>query len=105
MSKNHKTSFGTVKNIPSKNTKAYNPRELFKLLKQRPMSRRMAATELGFKDQSYMVTQLFFDWIKQGRAYVVGSIICERSGRKVQGVTTNKELAKKLGLIKDSGNE
>jgi hypothetical protein len=52
----------------------------------------MVATELGYTDQTYMVTQFIYDWIKQGKAMVIGVIKCNRSGRIVEAVTTNPEL-------------
>ena len=58
-------------------------KQLFKLLQKQPLSRRMAATLVGFPDQTYMVTQFIYDWIKQGKAQVIGSIKCKRSGRFV----------------------
>ena len=36
-------------------------RRLFDLLYEEPLTRRMAATRLGFVDQTYMVTQLISD--------------------------------------------
>lgn len=75
-----------------KGTKREYAKELFKLLKKHPLSRRMAATMVGFPDQTYMVTQLIYDWIKQGKAQVIGVIKCTRSGRMVEAVSTNKDL-------------
>jgi hypothetical protein len=67
-------------------------KELFQLLMERPLSRRMAATELGFKDQTYMVTPHIVRWIRQGKAKVIGMIKCTRSGRLVEAITTNPDL-------------
>lgn len=72
-----------------KDTKKERSKRLFKILWNKPTSRRMAATSLGFEDQTYMVTQCIIDWIKQGKAEVVGKVRCPRSKRFVQGVTTN----------------
>lgn len=66
-------------------------KKLYKILKK-PMSRRMAATCLGFTDQTYMVTQDIADWLKDGRAQIIGSIKCQRSKRFVERVTTNPDL-------------
>lgn len=73
-------------------TKVNQAKRLFKILFENPKSQRMAATELGFTDQTFMVTQFIYDWLNQGRAQVVGSIKCSRSGRFVEGITTNPEL-------------
>jgi len=66
-------------------------KELFNILLN-PMSRRMSATALGFTDMTYMVTQNISDWLKDGRAQVVGHIRCKRSNRIVEMVTTNSDL-------------
>jgi hypothetical protein len=76
----------------SKYTKNDYTKELYDLLYKKPLSRRMVATELGYTDQTYMVTQFIYDWIKQGKAMVIGVIKCNRSGRIVEAVTTNPEL-------------
>jgi hypothetical protein len=76
----------------SKYTKNDYAKELYDLLYNKPLSRRMVATELGYIDQTYMVTQFIYDWIKQGKAMVIGGIKCSRSGRIVEAVTTNPEL-------------
>jgi hypothetical protein len=76
----------------SKYTKKDYAKELYDLLYKKPLSRRMVATELGYTDQTYMVTQFIYDWIKQGKAMVIGGIKCSRSGRIVEAVTTNPEL-------------
>ena len=75
-----------------KNTKNDYAKELYDLLYNKPLSRRLVATELGYTDQTYMVTQFIYDWIKQGKAMVIGGIKCSRSGRIVEAVTTNPEL-------------
>jgi len=72
---------------------------LFKALYLKPISRRMAATKIGYPDQTFMVTQSVYDWIKQGRAQVIGVTKCERSGRFVQAVTTNPNF---FNSIKDN---
>ena len=76
-----------------KDTKEQFKKELFKALYKEPLSRRMVATKLGYPDQSFMVTQTIFDWIEiNKKAQVIGRLKCERSGRKVQFVTTNPDL-------------
>ena len=79
-------------NGKGKYTKNDYTKELYDLLYSKPYSRRMVATELGFPDQTYMVTQFIFDWIKNGKAKVIGVIKCSRSGRKVEAITTNPKL-------------
>ena len=81
-------------------TKKDYTKELHKLFYARPLSRRMVATELGFTDQTYMVTQYISDWIKQGKAKVIGNIKCSRSGHLVQAVTTNPDLFPKSNQLK-----
>ena len=83
-----------------KDTKKDYTKELYNLLYNKPSSRRMVATELGFTDQTYMVTQCISDWIKQGKAMVIGSIKCSRSGRFVEAVTTNPKLFSKSNQLK-----
>ena len=51
----------------------------------------MAATIIGFPHQTYMVTQLIYDWIEAGKAQVVGRIKCSCSSKFVEAVTTNPE--------------
>lgn len=85
-------SFGNSK---SKDRKKQDGKQLSKILFNRPMSRRMAATALGYPDQTYMVTQFIFDWIKSGRAEVVGRIKCERSGNFVDAISTNPKYFRK----------
>jgi hypothetical protein len=82
-----------------KDTKKGYTKELFKLLYKKTLSRRMAATELGFTDQTYMVTPFILDWIKQGKAAVIGVIKCNRSGRIVQAITTNPDLFPKSNQL------
>lgn len=62
---------------------------LFDILYEKPKSRRMAATELGFTDQTYMVTKQIFEWIQTGKVQVVGYIRCSRSGKIVEAVSSN----------------
>ncbi len=82
-----------------KNTKLEYAKALYRLLFRESLSRRMAATELGYIDQTYMVTQFIYDWIKEGKAAVVGQILCERSGRMVEAITTNPELFPKSNQL------
>jgi hypothetical protein len=89
MEHNHRKA---LLNSKGKDTKKENVKKLFKALEKEPMSRRMAATELGFTDQTFMVTQNVYDWIEAGKAQVIGKIKCSRSGRWVQKVTTDPEL-------------
>jgi hypothetical protein len=93
---NHKNTASKRHNEDSK--KCYKI-ELFKILYNKPMSRRMSATELGFADQTYVVTQSIFDWSKEGKAHVVGSIKCSRSNRFVEAITTNPELFPKSNQL------
>ena len=90
-----KKSFGNLQD-----TKKGYTKELFEILHNRPLSRRMAATELGFDDQTYMVTPFVLGWIKQGKAAVIGVIKCSRSGRLVEAVTTNPKLFPKSNQLK-----
>ena len=83
-----------------KDTNKKYTKELFKLLKTKTLSRRMAATELGFTDQTYMVTPYILGWIKQGKAMVIGTIKCSRSGRFVEAITTNTDLFPKSNQLK-----
>ena len=79
-------------NNPSKYTRKGYTKELFELLQIKSLSRRMAATELGFYDQTYMVTPYVLGWKRQGKAMVIGLIKCSRSGRFVEAITTNPNL-------------
>jgi hypothetical protein len=72
---------------------------LYKELFDSAVSRRMAATNIGYTDQTYMVTQYINDWIKQGKAAVIGHIKCSRSGRFVERVTTNPDLFPKSNQL------
>ena len=74
-----------------KNKKKEDTKRLYEAL-MNPQSRRMAATNIGYEDLTYMVTQRIYDWIKQGKAAVIGRIKCARSNRWVQSVTTNPAL-------------
>ena len=67
-------------------------RQLYKTLFQKPMSRRMAVTELGKPDQTYTITNQVNEWLKNGRAQIIKIAKCERSGRFVEFITTNPEL-------------
>jgi Rod binding domain-containing protein len=104
MSTDNTNSFDFNRIEQSKNTKKDYTKKLYKLLYNKPLSRRMAATELGFTDQTYMVTQLVSDWIKQGKAMVIGVIKCSRSGRFVQAVTTNADFFPQSNQLKMFGN-
>ena len=73
-------------------TKKRDDKLLFETLNYSPKTRRMAATEIGYPDQTYMVTQIIYNWLESGEAQVVGVIKCKRSGRIVQAITTNPEL-------------
>lgn len=75
-----------------KDTKNKIAKRLYLALFKEPKSRRMAATEIGYPDQTFMVTDIICEWIKSGKAQVVGMIHCTRSGRKVEAVTTNPEF-------------
>jgi hypothetical protein len=75
--------------LKTKDTKESEAKQLFAILHKKPISRRMSATYLGYTDQTYMVTQTIVDWIKSGKAQVVGKIKCKRSQKIVEAVTTN----------------
>ena len=75
-----------------KDTKREYAKKLFDALYDEPLSRRMAATKIGYTDQTYMVTQDIYDWIRQGKAYVTGIIKCSRSGRFVEAISTNPDF-------------
>ena len=77
------------RNKQAQSTKNKDAKRLYDTLFSRPKSRRMAATDIGYTDQTYMVTQQILDWIEDGTAQVVGVIKCSRSKRIVQAVTTN----------------
>lgn len=88
MEDNHRTA---PHKRQGKDTQKSDAERLFDTLYSKPISRRMAATGLGYLDQTYMVTQLINDWIKEGKAQVTGKVRCTRSRRYVQGVTTNPQ--------------
>lgn len=80
------------KAINGKDLKGNFTRNLYKLFFTKPMSRRMAVTELGKPDQTYTITNQVNEWITNGRAQIVKISKCERSGRFVEFITTNPEL-------------
>jgi hypothetical protein len=98
--KNINHSLKPVENGQGKNTKKYYTKELYNLLYKETLSRRMAATKLGFTDQTYMVTPHIIKWLKQGKAAVVGSIKYSRSGHKVESISTNPDLFPKSNQLK-----
>lgn len=75
-----------------KDTNKPTAKQLVDVLYEKPISRRMAATLLGFPDQTYMVTQDVKDLIKAGHIQAVKKVKCERSGKFVQGITSNPEF-------------
>lgn len=81
----------SVSKITKGNKKA-RIKELYEVLYSKPQSRRMAITEIGYPDQTYLVTQPIFDLIRLGLAQVIGKRKCTRSTRLVQFVTTNPDL-------------
>jgi RNA:NAD 2'-phosphotransferase (TPT1/KptA family) len=83
-----------------KDSKLELSKALYSVLYEKPKSRRMAATETGYPDMTYMVTNPVKRWIEQGRAQVIGGVRCSRSGRKVEAVTTNPELFKQDNQLK-----
>jgi len=87
-------------NSQGKYTKKDYAKRVFYAFYCEGISRRSAATKIGFVDQTYMVTQLVSDWLKQGKAAVIGKVKCERSGRWVEKVTTNPELFPKSDQLK-----
>lgn len=92
MENNHSNSQKSFRTGRRKGNKKGYTKELYKLLYHKTLSRRMAATELGFVDQTYMVTPFILGWIKKGQAAVAGRIRCSRSGRMVEAITTNPDL-------------
>lgn len=100
MNTQSKHSFKSFENGQSKNKQNNHVKQLYKVLFNSSLSRRMAATEIGFTDQTYMVTQKISDWIKQDKAAVIGRIKCSRSGRFVERVTTNPDLFPKSNQLK-----
>jgi len=97
-STNQRYKISTCKSQKHKPKKAYS-KQLFDVFFKEPMSRRMAITKVGYPDQTYMATQFVYDWIKQGKAFVIGNIKCTRSGRKVECVTTNPEFFPKSNQL------
>lgn len=87
-------------NLQGKNTKKDYAKSVFSAFYCEGISRRTAATKIGFVDQTYMVTQLVSDWLKQGKAAIIGKVKCERSGRWVEKVTTNPDLFPKSNQLK-----
>lgn len=79
----------------AQDTKEKREKQLRKILFERPITRRMAATALGYPNQTYMVTQPIFDMIESGQAQVVGKMRCEQSTHIVEAVTTNPEYFRK----------
>src|SRR5690554_2426275 len=79
----------------AQDTKEKREKQLCKILFARPITRRMAATALGYPDQTFMVTQPIFDLIKSGQVQVVGKMKCERSPRIVEAITSNPEYFRK----------
>ena len=100
MSTTNTQSLDFNKRTQGKNTKKDFTSELYKTLYKKPLSRRMAATELGFIDQTYMVTDEVSNLIKQGKAFVIGKIKCSRSGKFVQAVSTNPSLFPKSNQLR-----
>lgn len=100
MQNRHDYSPNSFDSERSKYTKKDYAIRLFDILNKKPISRRMAATELGYTDQTYMVTQLISDWLKANKAAVIGQIKCSRSKRWVQAITTNPELFPKSNQLK-----
>ncbi|WP_038531651.1 hypothetical protein [Formosa agariphila] len=95
--KNHHNNPNKRQGQDTKNVDAI---QLFNILYKKPISRRMSATLLGYTDQTYMVTQIIFDWIQNGHAQVVGQIKCKRSNRFVEAITTNPDY-----FIVDNNNQ
>jgi hypothetical protein len=91
---NHSLIKPLGKGNKTQNKQNVDAKQLFRILFKRPISRRMSATKLGYTDQTYMVTQIIYDWIKCGKAQVVGRIRCTRSERLVEAVTTNPKYFK-----------
>lgn len=75
-----------------KSTKESDRKRIEQELKDRPMTRRMLATYIGYTDQTFMVTQAVRDLIKLGNAQVIGKMKCERSNHLAQVVTTDPHL-------------
>jgi hypothetical protein len=75
-------------------------KKIIELLFIKILSRRELATELGYPDMSFMVTQDVLELIESGMVQVVGKIKCSRSTEFVQGLTSNPEL-----FIADNTNQ
>lgn len=91
MEKNTNSLNNSLGHDKGKNKKKEDTKRLYESLKI-PKSRRMAATEIGYKDLTYMVTQRIYDWLHQGKAAVIGKKKCARSPRIVQYITTDPDL-------------
>ena len=100
MQNKHDNSPNSFDGEQGKYTKKEYAKRLFDILNKKPISRRMAATELGYADQTYMVTQLISDWLKANKAAVFGQIKCSRSRRWVEAITTNPDLFPKSNQLK-----
>lgn len=87
--KNQNNNLNSIRCSEDKEKEA---KKLYNILFKKAMSRRMAATKLGYADMTYMVTQNISDWLNDGRAQVIGVIKCERSHRFVEKITTNPKL-------------
>lgn len=86
------TNNNPLSNSKAKDTKEKYIQRAFMAFYKQPMSRRMAITKAGYPDLTYMITQSVNDWIKQGKACVIGQIRCTRSGKLVECITTNPSL-------------
>jgi hypothetical protein len=84
----HNLPNGSCRN-ESKNTKKNETQRLFDILNDKPITRRMAATLLGYPDQTFMVTQRVFDWKEEGKLQITGKLKCQRSKYYAEGITTN----------------
>ena len=78
--------------IRQRKDKQNQSKKIVDLLFEKLLSRRELATQLGYPDMSFMVTQDVFDLIELGRVQVVGTIKCSRSNEFVQGLTSNPNL-------------
>ena len=104
MEVNHNSSLSNRQGKDNKqNSLSSQLRRFNKYLKTNIASCTMAcdATDVEQKNATRYKRQLE----KKNLLWVIGKDACKLTTRKVQYLTTNKELAKKLGLIKDSGNE
>ena len=59
--------------------KVNTKKRIIELLKEKPMTRRMLATELGYPDQTFMVTQDIEDLRELGKVFEIGKKRCKRS--------------------------